>query len=505
MSGDRGRGPSIALRVPSGGGALARALGVGLGRANIRLAADALEKLAHFHELLRAADAELNLTRLRSFEAIVEKHYVDSLLPLTMVKLQGRIMDLGSGGGFPGIPIAIARPDLRIVLVEGRRRRTEFLEQAAMLLGLGNVEVVTRKLNPRDVIAVDGAIVRAVAPSAELLERLASSVRPGGVVALWKGPGCDEELAGVSDAKLPFALVNDVAYSLPSGDARRLLVWSKTAEAATESSCSGAPVPGALGGLPLLESEQNARFRHWRSLVGGHGVRKHGESLLAGRRLVEELLAERPEVVRGVLVARDGVAPALAPEGRCWALAPALWRAIDEAGSGGPIAWVAAPELEAWTGRLGRCTVLVGCQQPENVGAILRSAAALGASDVVLLEGAASPWHPRALRASGPAAWRLPLSRGPALQDLSALPGLWALDPGGESLEDAALGAATGLVIGREGGGVAAVHHDIARASLPMTPGNESLNAAVAGALAMATVWRRRGFVAADGSPQRSV
>ena len=467
-----------------------RALSAALAHAGISCDAERASQLWAFHELLKVADAELNLTRLRSFGSMVEKHYVDSLLPLTLVQLKGRIMDLGSGGGFPGMPIAIARPDLTMVLVEGRRKRTEFLEQAAMSLGLRNVEVVTRKLNPRDSIPVDGMIARAVAPSVDLLSRVAGSVRVGGLAVLMKGPDCDHEIPEVKAAGLPFVLDQDIRYRLPaSQDLRRLLVWRRV-----EGESPASQTMDGDDDVLKIESETNARFRHWRQLVSGRGLRKHRESLLAGHRFVDELLRDNPGAVRGVLMRAHGRTCVTPPEVRRFELPAVLFDQLDEAGTGGPIAWVSVPELADWSGVPGRLSLLVATQLPDNVGALMRSAEALGASEVVLLDGAASPYHPRALRAGGTAAFRVTVVRGPAM---SALPGpleapCWALDADGRDLIDMVVPERLALLVGREGQGVAEAPASWMRVAIAMDGRAESLNAAVAGAIALYAVSARR-------------
>ncbi len=465
----------------------ARAIGEALRQAGLGTWAGCAERLWAFHGLLKIGDAELNLTRLRSFGAMVEGHYVDSLLPLLHCELQGTVMDLGSGGGFPGIPLAIARPDVHWVLVEGRRKRTEFLEQVAMSLRLSNVQVVPRKLNPRDCVPVDAMVARAVAPALDLLQRAERSVRAGGVAVLWKGPDCDAEVTEVAASSVGFVLERSVVYRLPvSGAERRLLVYRRT-EALAQEAAESAP------GATVIESADNARWKHWRELLTGRGQRKSGESLLAGARLCAELLEEDQGVVRGVLLRARGRAVATPLGIPLFELAPGLFDVLDEAGTGGPIAWVKAPERPAWDGNVRSLSLLIASQQPENVGALVRSAEALGADEVVLLGGAASAFHPRALRASSNASFRLPILQGPTMTALDAVVGeVWALDPQGEPLDGLEVPARLGLLVGREGPGVAEAPASVRRVAIPMAGRAESLNAAVAGAIAMFEVMRRR-------------
>src|SRR6516165_3989531 len=104
-----------------------------------------LDALWTYHGMLRAANSELNLTRIHNFENMVLKHYVDSLLVLRFVELPSPLLDLGSGPGLPGIPLKIARPEVRMILAEPRGARAAFLREVCEELGLEGVEVYPHK------------------------------------------------------------------------------------------------------------------------------------------------------------------------------------------------------------------------------------------------------------------------------------------------------------------------------------------------------------------------
>jgi len=118
----------------------------GLGSAattwGVPLDEDQARRLAAYESLLASRGAELGLIARRDVPRLRERHVLDSLRAAVAVEPPDRLaVDLGSGGGLPGIPIAIARPVLRVVLAERRRSRAAFLELAATELGLANVEV----------------------------------------------------------------------------------------------------------------------------------------------------------------------------------------------------------------------------------------------------------------------------------------------------------------------------------------------------------------------------
>ena len=107
-----------------------------LKRCGIALDARQLDLLWRYHQILRQANAELNLTRIHNFENMVLKHYVDSLLVLDFIELPAPLIDMGSGPGLPGIPLKIARPELPMILAEPRGARAAFLRDVCAELGL---------------------------------------------------------------------------------------------------------------------------------------------------------------------------------------------------------------------------------------------------------------------------------------------------------------------------------------------------------------------------------
>jgi 16S rRNA (guanine527-N7)-methyltransferase len=137
-------------------------------------------------------------------------------------------------------------------------------------------------------------------------------------------------------------------------------------------------------------------------------------------------------------------------------------------------------------------TLFVPFQDPANVGAVIRSAAALGAGRVVLLAGAANPYHQKAVRAAGAGLFRVPLMRGPSIEVLTvrAVP-LFTLSAEGENIAKTTLPRTMGLLVGVEGPGVPERFRQKRLIGIPMEAGSESLNAAVSAAVAMYEWYRR--------------
>jgi tRNA G18 (ribose-2'-O)-methylase SpoU len=165
--------------------------------------------------------------------------------------------------------------------------------------------------------------------------------------------------------------------------------------------------------------------------------------------------------------------------------------ALDVFGTGPPLLVVRTPPLEPWDPLepFGGVRLLVPFQDPANVGAVIRTAAAMGA-ETVLLKEAASPFHPKALRASGPAVFQARLLEGPPLSEVRPSPGYAALSPDGTDIRDFVPARPLHLVLGLEGPGLGAGWPKESRLAIPMEPGVESLNASVAAALALFMVAR---------------
>lgn len=133
-------------------------------------------------------------------EAALARHFEDSLFAAAEIPAGARVADLGSGAGFPGLPIAIARRDVRVTLVEIREKRVAFLRHVVRTLGLG-VEVRQTSLDDAPDDPFDVVLLRAVAPPAESARIGLRWVRAGGEIWIWAGPAA--ELPGARPVALP--------------------------------------------------------------------------------------------------------------------------------------------------------------------------------------------------------------------------------------------------------------------------------------------------------------
>jgi tRNA G18 (ribose-2'-O)-methylase SpoU len=185
-------------------------------------------------------------------------------------------------------------------------------------------------------------------------------------------------------------------------------------------------------------------------------------------------------------------------------LSGALFREIDIHGAGSPLALMRVPDIPEWSVETVETwppglTLFIPFQDPANVGAVIRSAAAFGAARVVLLSGCANPYHHKSVRAAGTALFRVPLLKGPPLEELEVTGAqLYSLSPEGEGLERAVLPRTLGLLAGGEGPGLPRRFREKRVLSIPMAGGVESLNAAAAVTVALFE-WHRR-HLAKEGS-----
>ena len=171
-------------------------LGLLLVEAGIILDDRKLDLLWRFHLLLRRHTEEYDLTRLRSFRDIVVKHYIDCMIVPTLIELPSPLLDIGTGAGFPGIPLKIIRPECEIILAESRSRRVEFLEQAVKELGLRGIRIYGRGVLPgRMEEKAAGVITRALETAEKTLNRVEYLLEPGGQVIFMKGPQSGDEIA----------------------------------------------------------------------------------------------------------------------------------------------------------------------------------------------------------------------------------------------------------------------------------------------------------------------
>ena len=163
------------------------------------------EQLKSYYDVLIETNRVMNLTRITSPRDAAEKHFADSMLGASLIPENARVIDVGTGAGFPGIPLKILRPDIRLVLLDSLGKRVKFLEEACARIGIearaihARAEEAARDDGLR--AGFDIALSRAVAPMDLLIELTVPFLKVGGSSLMYKGAGAAEEMALCSAAQ----------------------------------------------------------------------------------------------------------------------------------------------------------------------------------------------------------------------------------------------------------------------------------------------------------------
>lgn len=209
----------------------------GAAELGVPLDAEALAQFGKLYELLVETNARYNLTALKTERDIVLKHFVDSLSCLQGEYLAGelRVLDLGTGAGFPSLPLAIVQPDLHLVPLDSIRKKVAFVETAAQALGLeqvkpqtGRAETLGRDAQYRG--QFDRVVARAVASLPELVELALPLLRVGGYLVAQKGDltAAEQQAGSRAAAELGGEIGEIQRFALPIlGDQRTLVVVQK--------------------------------------------------------------------------------------------------------------------------------------------------------------------------------------------------------------------------------------------------------------------------------------
>ncbi|MCW8924286.1 MAG: 16S rRNA (guanine(527)-N(7))-methyltransferase RsmG [Gammaproteobacteria bacterium] len=166
---------------------LLKQLETGLDKMGLVLPEHVPARLIEYLELLVKWNRAFNLTAVRDPSEMVSKHLLDSLAVLPYIS-DGRIADVGSGAGLPGIPLALARPETSFVLIDSNGKKTRFLNQAKMQMQLDNVEVVNQRVEDyQPELYFDAVIARAYADTRLILESTAHLHQPNTRILVMQG------------------------------------------------------------------------------------------------------------------------------------------------------------------------------------------------------------------------------------------------------------------------------------------------------------------------------
>ena len=180
-----------------------------------------IAKLEQFIALLIKWNKVYNLTAIRDARQMVTHHLLDSLAIVPYVEGK-RVLDVGSGAGFPGIPLAVFKPEASFTLLDSNRKKTRFIAQAAIELGLKNIEVVTSRVEVCEFDKpFDTIVTRAFASVDKILALTCSHCAEGGQLLLMKGVVPEQELKQLPK---PFALKRVIPLEIPNLEGQRHLI-----------------------------------------------------------------------------------------------------------------------------------------------------------------------------------------------------------------------------------------------------------------------------------------
>lgn len=231
----------------------------GLSELGIPYTEQMLEQLQTYYEMMVEKNKVMNLTAVTEKDEVITKHFLDSLcfakvyLPKRKEGFSPRIIDIGTGAGFPGIPLKIFFPEIQIVLLDSLQKRINFLQDVVSKLGLegiscihGRAEELSGKSEYRE--EFDYAVSRAVARLASLSELCIPFVKQGGQFLAYKSEGATEEIeeAGEALSTLGCKKVDILSYTIPESDLPRKLV------VATKTTATPAKYPRG-GGKPMKQ------------------------------------------------------------------------------------------------------------------------------------------------------------------------------------------------------------------------------------------------------------
>ena len=189
------------------------------------------ERFFEYMKLLLEWNEKINLTAITEPNEIIIKHFIDSITINKYIRENAKVIDVGSGAGFPGIPLSIVKNDVNMTLVDSLNKRTIFLNEVKKELRLKNVNVIHGRaeelghnIDYRE--QFDIATSRAVAPLNILLEYLMPFIKVGGYCVCMKGSNIEEELIDAKKAlqELSGEIVNIDRFDLPETDYGRNII-----------------------------------------------------------------------------------------------------------------------------------------------------------------------------------------------------------------------------------------------------------------------------------------
>lgn len=189
------------------------------------------EQFRIYGEMLIDWNTRMNLTAITDPVEVVQKHFADSVLPMELIPKGAKVIDVGTGAGFPGVPLAIMRDDISLTLLDSLNKRITFLTELCKALDI-NAKCIHARAEDGGRNAelrgkFDIATSRAVAGVSPLLEYTVPFLKVGGSSLMYKGPQAAEELSGASNAMKVLGCKGRIVSYSPSWGERNVIIASK--------------------------------------------------------------------------------------------------------------------------------------------------------------------------------------------------------------------------------------------------------------------------------------
>lgn len=200
---------------------------------DLKLTKEQIEKFSKYYEFLVSENQKYNLTAITNIDEVYVKHFYDSLLMGKFIDLNNKTLcDIGSGAGFPSIPLKIMFPELKVTIIEPTQKRIRFLEQLMEMLQLKDVELICKRAEEAINVyreCFDIVTARAVSNLRMLLELSIPFVKVNGDLIAYKGSSYEEELENSKNAlhKLDSQVIYIHKYDLPREMGKRYLIQIK--------------------------------------------------------------------------------------------------------------------------------------------------------------------------------------------------------------------------------------------------------------------------------------
>ena len=185
-----------------------------------RLTGEQTARLVKHYSMLCRWNQRLNLTRITEPRAAASLHYAESLFGERFIAGAQTLLDIGSGAGFPGVPLAVARPDVQVTALEANQKKSLFLKEAKDELGLANLKVVTSRLEGFDWGGYELLTSRALDRAEAILPSLIERLRPKQSLMLYCAPDLMAKIEGKVRYKID-------THPIPNSEARLIAIFSR--------------------------------------------------------------------------------------------------------------------------------------------------------------------------------------------------------------------------------------------------------------------------------------